>query len=50
MFMKISIYDSVLIRYKLCDFGCNWSIINGTVLEERRTISAVTWIPLEGFY
>ena len=32
------------------DFGCNWSIIKGPALEEQRTISAVTRIPLEGFY
>ena len=32
------------------DIWCTCSIINGTLLEDQRTLSAVTRIPLEGFY
>jgi len=45
--MIISMCYSAIIRYKFYDFGCNWSIIKGTLLEEQRTISAVNRIPLE---
>jgi len=50
MFMKSFICDSALIRYKRRNFGCSCSTVKSTVFEEQGTISAVSRIPLEGFY
>jgi hypothetical protein len=37
-------------RYRRCKFGCDRSIIKGTLLGERSTFSFVSWVQFEGLF
>jgi len=49
VFHKIHTSHSSLVRYKICNFGYVWSVINGILLEEQRVFLVVYQLPLEGF-
>jgi hypothetical protein len=48
-YIKCNICHSILIYCMLIMFICDPSRINGTLLEERWTFSALSWLPLERF-
>jgi hypothetical protein len=45
--LKIPIWESTNIHYKLCKFGCDRSTIKVSSLEEQYTSSAASQLPLE---
>jgi hypothetical protein len=50
IFLKICMSNSSRTRYKVWKFGFDWPVINGTLLEARRALSAVSRLSLEGYF
>ena len=49
-FLKIHTSHSSRMRYKLCSFGSDRSLIKGTLLGELSTYSALPRLAMEGFF
>jgi len=49
IFLQRRTAHSSHMRYKHCQFGCDWSIIKGTVLVEESKFLSISRLQLEGF-
>jgi len=49
-FLNIHTYHSLRMRHKLCRFGCDRSLIKGTLLGKLSTYSALPLLAMEGFF